>query len=88
MFPMHSPRIIMGSMTIFIQSWWECSSLIILKCSTGWDKKFTAVQVADRDGMATLNGKPQPVGTYVWLIKGLDYLGNIHSEKGTVVLIR
>ena len=36
----------------------------------------------------TLNGKPQPVGTYVWLIKGVDYLGNIHSEKGTVVLIR
>jgi len=35
-----------------------------------------------------LNGKPQPVGTYVWLIKGRDYLGNIHSEKGTVVLIR
>ncbi len=36
----------------------------------------------------TLNGKPQPVGTYVWLIKGLDYLGNMHTEKGTVVLIR
>lgn len=36
----------------------------------------------------TLNGKPQPVGTYVWLIKGTDYLGNVHNEKGTVVLIR
>jgi gliding motility-associated-like protein len=35
-----------------------------------------------------LNSKPQPVGTYVWIIKGRDYLGNIHSEKGTVVLIR
>jgi gliding motility-associated-like protein len=35
-----------------------------------------------------LNGKPQPVGTYVWIIKGQDYLGNFHSEKGTVVLIR
>ena len=35
-----------------------------------------------------LNGKPQPVGTYVWMIKGRDYLGNIHTEKGTVVLIR
>jgi gliding motility-associated-like protein len=35
-----------------------------------------------------LNGKPQPVGTYVWMIKGQDYLGNFHSEKGTVVLIR
>lgn len=36
----------------------------------------------------TLNGKPQPVGTYIWLIKGTDYLGNMHSETGTVVLIR
>lgn len=36
----------------------------------------------------TLNGKPQPVGTYVWIIKGQDYLGKMHSSKGTVVLIR
>jgi gliding motility-associated-like protein len=36
----------------------------------------------------TFNGKPQPVGTYVWIIKGQDYRGNMHSEKGTVVLIR
>jgi gliding motility-associated-like protein len=35
-----------------------------------------------------LNGMPQPVGAYVWVIKGLDYLGNLHSKKGTVVLIR
>ncbi len=42
--------------------------------SKGWDGNF--------------NGKPQPVGTYVWLVRGKDYLGNTHSEKGTVVLIR
>ena len=36
----------------------------------------------------TFNGHPQPVGTYIWLIKGRDYLGNPHSAKGTVVLIR
>jgi gliding motility-associated-like protein len=36
----------------------------------------------------TFNGKPQPVGTYVWIIKGQDYRGNMHSENGTVVLIR
>jgi len=34
------------------------------------------------------NGKPQPMGTYVWMVKGLDYKGNIHFEKGTVTLIR
>jgi gliding motility-associated-like protein len=42
--------------------------------SPGWD--------------GNLNGKPQPIGTYVWMIKGRDYLGNLHSEKGSVVLIR
>ena len=36
----------------------------------------------------TVNGNPQPSGTYVWTIKGRDYLGNIISKKGTVVLIR
>jgi gliding motility-associated-like protein len=36
----------------------------------------------------TLDGKPQPMGTYVWIIRGLDYLGKMHSEKGTVELIR
>jgi gliding motility-associated-like protein len=41
---------------------------------SGWDGNF--------------NGQPQPLGTYVWLIKGRDYLGIMHSEKGTVVLIR
>ena len=40
----------------------------------GWDGK--------------LNGSPQPTGTYVWIIKGQDYLGGQHSDKGTVVLIR
>jgi gliding motility-associated-like protein len=36
----------------------------------------------------TLNGAPQPIGTYIWQIRGKDYLGITHSEKGTVVLIR
>jgi gliding motility-associated-like protein len=40
----------------------------------GWDGNF--------------NGKPQPMGAYVWMVKGLDYKGDIHFEKGTVTLIR
>lgn len=34
------------------------------------------------------NGKPQPMGTYVWMARGTDYKGNVHLEKGTVTLIR
>jgi gliding motility-associated-like protein len=42
--------------------------------SEGWD--------------GTRNGEPQPAGTYVWEIKGEDYLGKTHMKKGTVVLIK
>ncbi|PWU00221.1 MAG: hypothetical protein C5B52_09255, partial [Bacteroidetes bacterium] len=36
----------------------------------------------------TINGKAQPAGTYVWMIEGRDYLGNLVSKKGTVTLIK
>lgn len=38
------------------------------------------------DGQAF--GKIQPAGTYVWMIKGTDLVGNPHFKKGTVVLVR
>ena len=34
------------------------------------------------------NGAKQPTGTYVWIIRGTDYLGKQHMRKGTVTLIR
>ena len=40
----------------------------------GWDGK--------------LNGYPQPSGTYVWIVKAKNYLGNVIEKKGTVVLVR
>lgn len=42
--------------------------------SVGWD--------------GTRNGKPLPIGTYIWAISGKDYLGNPVSRKGTITLIR
>jgi gliding motility-associated-like protein len=33
-------------------------------------------------------GKPQPEGSYVWQIRGIDKYGKIIEMKGTVVLIR
>jgi gliding motility-associated-like protein len=42
--------------------------------SEGWD--------------GTWNGQPQPPDTYIWTIKGTDYQGKDHIEKGTVLLIR
>lgn len=40
----------------------------------GWDGNF--------------NGKRQPSDTYVWMIEGVDYLGNTIRRKGTVTLMR
>ena len=36
----------------------------------------------------TVNGKPQSTDTYVWMIEGKDYTGNIVKRKGTVTLLR
>ncbi|HEX4849217.1 MAG TPA: gliding motility-associated C-terminal domain-containing protein, partial [Puia sp.] len=36
----------------------------------------------------TLNGKPQDSGGYVWMVQGVDYLGNTIFKKGVMVLIR
>jgi hypothetical protein len=38
------------------------------------------------DGM--LDGIPQSVGGYVWMVKGTDFNGNLITKKGTMVLIR
>ncbi|MBN9383468.1 MAG: gliding motility-associated C-terminal domain-containing protein [Chitinophagaceae bacterium] len=34
------------------------------------------------------NGKDQPMGTYVWMVGGIDYKGALIQQKGTVLLIR
>lgn len=36
----------------------------------------------------TLSGKQQPTGTYVWMLSGKDFNNDIHTQRGTVVLIR
>jgi gliding motility-associated-like protein len=36
----------------------------------------------------TLKGKPAAMGTYVWMIKGIDVNGSVVEMKGTVILLR
>ena len=36
----------------------------------------------------TINGTPQPTGTYLFSAAGVDYTGHLVEKKGTVVLIR
>lgn len=44
---------------------------------------------SDREGWdGKIKGKEQATGTFVWLVKGVDYLGKVFFAKGTVMLIR
>jgi gliding motility-associated-like protein len=36
----------------------------------------------------TINGEPQPAGTYVWMAEGIDVNGNTVLRRGIVILIR
>ncbi|MBD0351558.1 MAG: gliding motility-associated C-terminal domain-containing protein [Flavisolibacter sp.] len=36
----------------------------------------------------TINGNPQASGVYVWVLKGVDYRGQVITQKGTSTLIR
>lgn len=38
------------------------------------------------DGL--VNGQPQSSGTFVWMVKAIDYMGKAYFEKGVVTLIR
>jgi gliding motility-associated-like protein len=44
---------------------------------------------SEEDGWdGTIAGKPQPSGTFVWMVKAVDYTGASFSKQGTLTLIR
>lgn len=53
-----------------------------------WGKLVFQSQTVGKGWDGTVNGLVQPPGTYVWIIKGVDYKNNILFKKGTVTLIR
>ncbi len=53
-----------------------------------WGQMIFSTNRQDDGWDGTVNGKDQPVGTYVWTLKVEDVLGNIHEKKGTATLLR
>ena len=43
---------------------------------------------AGRGWDGSLGGRPQQTGTYVWMVRGVDYMGKVIQKRGTAILIR
>ena len=53
-----------------------------------WGQLVFETTQAGKGWDGTINGNPQPAGTYVVSAAGTDYTGRLVEKKGTVVLIR
>ena len=53
-----------------------------------WGQEVYTTQVNGRGWDGTINGTPQPTGSYVWMVKATDYKGLPYFSKGTIVLIK
>ncbi|HEX2609351.1 MAG TPA: gliding motility-associated C-terminal domain-containing protein, partial [Flavisolibacter sp.] len=53
-----------------------------------WGQLVFSTTVNEMGWDGTLGGKEQPSGTYVWLVRGVDYTGKVVFAKGTSTLIR
>ena len=43
---------------------------------------------AGRGWDGNIAGRPQQTGTYVWMVRGIDYTGNVILKRGTAILVR
>ncbi len=53
-----------------------------------WGQIVFSTSINGKGWDGTINGQQQSAGTYVWMVKAVDYTGKPYMQKGTVVLIR
>lgn len=53
-----------------------------------WGQLVFSTSINEHGWDGTIAGKLQPSGTYVWLVKAIDYSGAPYVQRGTLVLIR
>lgn len=53
-----------------------------------WGQLVFSTTINGKGWDGTLSGTPQISGTYVWMVKAVDFSGAHYFEKGTVTLIR
>jgi len=53
-----------------------------------WGQLLFSTSVNGRGWDGTSNGQKQSAGSYIWMMKAVDYTGARYLQKGSVVLIR
>jgi gliding motility-associated-like protein len=53
-----------------------------------WGQMVFSTTINEQGWDGKIGGKDQPSGTFVWLVKGVDFTGKVVFAKGTVTLIR
>ncbi|OQP45669.1 gliding motility-associated C-terminal domain-containing protein [Niastella populi] len=53
-----------------------------------WGQLVFSTTTSEHGWDGTIAGKQQPSGTYVWVVKAVDYLGSPYMQRGTLVLVR
>lgn len=53
-----------------------------------WGQLVFSTTVNEQGWDGTIAGKDQPTGTYVWVVKAVDYTGAAYIKRGTLVLLR
>jgi gliding motility-associated-like protein len=53
-----------------------------------WGQLVFSTSTNEHGWDGTIAGKVQPAGTYVWLVKAVDYTGALYVQRGTLVLVR
>jgi len=53
-----------------------------------WGELVFSTTVNGKGWDGNIAGKPQGSGTFVWVVRGIDYKGKHFFAKGTVTLIR
>jgi gliding motility-associated-like protein len=53
-----------------------------------WGQLVFSTSANEHGWDGTIAGKVQPAGTYVWLVKAVDYTGAPYVQRGTLVLVK